>query len=170
MFLSSFALEITALAFLAEISISQSSLRHPNTVNMKFLSHTLLAKESLLPILISVAIPAVTVIILTLVGVLPQEAATTYFFFTLFLLQICILFRITYRAQAAPEIKRILLFGGILLGTVALLTLLSSLIAPLGAITGMGTWTPLTASLLPLSPLLYLILTVLTPFLHRTAK
>ncbi len=170
MFLSSFAVEITVLCFLAEISISQSSLRHPNTVNMKFLSHTLLTKESLLPISVSVAIPAVTVIILTLVGVLPQEAATTYFFLSLFFLQICILFRITYRAQAAPEIKRALLIGGVLVGSVTLLTLLSSLITPLGAVTGMGTWTPLTAILLPLSPALYLILTVLLPFLHRTAK
>ena len=121
MFLSGFAFEIAALCFLAEVPISQSALRRQKIVDEKFLLGTLLSKE-LLPTLISVGITALTVIVITLVGVLPQEAARTYFFFALFLLQICILCRIAHREKTAPEAKRILLFGGVPVAVVALLT------------------------------------------------
>ena len=73
-------------------------------------------------------------------------------------------------AKVRPQRKRTFILGGILFGTVGLLTLLSALIAPLGLVTGMGTWMALTAILLPLCPALYLVLTLLLPFLCRTAK
>ena len=170
MFLSGFVVEIVALCFLSEIPISQSTLRNPRIVDKKFFSDTLFAKESLIPTIVSVGITTLTILILTLVGVLPPEAVRTYFFISLFLLQICILCRIVYQSKGRPDIKKTLLTGAILIGVIILLTLLSALIAPLGTLTGMGELTLLTALLLPLCPALYLILISLMPFLHRTAK
>ncbi len=170
MFLSSFAVEVATLCFLAELPISQSALRCPSMIDKKFLLNTLLSKESLLPTVISVGITALTAIILFFVGVLPEGAIRTYLFLSLFFLQIFLLCRMAYLEKARPDKKKTLLIGGILVGAIALLTLLSSLISPLGAATGMGTWATLTAILLPLTPVLCLILTLLLPFFSRTAK
>jgi hypothetical protein len=108
--------------------------------------------------------------ILTLAGVITAPAARTYLFVSLFLLQICILVRIIYNAKAKPEPKKTLHIGGILVLAIALLTILSVLIPPFEAVTGMGTWTVLTAILLLLSPIIYWILHLLLPFFGRTAK
>lgn len=170
MFLSGFAVEIAALIFLADLPIAQSALRRPNTVNNKFLFKTLLLGESLLPTLVSVVVTALTSIILALVNAIPRDAIRTYFFVSLFLLQTGILCYSAYRAKAKPEWKKTLHIGGILLGVIGVLILLSALIPSFGAGTGMGTWTVLTAILLPLSPALYIIFNLLLPFLHRTAK
>ena len=170
MFLSGFAVEIAALIFLADLPIAQSALRRPNTVNNKFLFKTLLLGESLLPTLVSVGVTALTSIILALVNAIPRDAIRTYFFVSLLLLQTGILCYSAYRAKAKPEWKKALHIGGILLGVIGVLILLSALIPSFGAGTGMGTWTVLTAILLPLSPALYIIFNLLLPFLHRTAK
>ena len=170
MFLSGFAIEIAALYFLSDVPLSQSVLRRPNTTDKTFLFGTLFAKELLIPTILSIAIPALTSVILAFVGVLPRGSIRTYFFVSLLLLQICVLLRITYRAQVRPETKKTLLICGISVGVLAVLILLSVLIAPVGAITGMGAWNPLTACLLPLTPALYFILNLLVPFLGRTAK
>ncbi len=170
MFLLSFALEIVAVFFLAELPLSQQILRRPRMIDKTFLHQTLFAKELLLPTVISVAITSLVTIILTLASVLSKGEAGTYLFFSLFLLQICLLCRICLAAKARPQIKKTVVIGGILVGAIALLTLLSALIAPFGAVTGMGAWTALSAILLPLSPALYLVLTLLFPFLCRTAK
>ena len=170
MFLSSFAVEVVALCFLADVQISQSALRRPRTLDNQFLLNTLFAKEALLPTVISVGITALITIVLTFAGVLPKTAAQTYFYFSLFFLQICILCRICFAGKIRPNPKKILFLAGIFVGVIALLTLLSSLIASLGVVTGMGAWTLLTAILLPLTPVLYLILTLILPFLRRTAK
>ena len=164
MFLSSFALEVVAVFFFAELPFSQQTLRHPRMIDKTFLEQTLFAKEKLLPTVISVAITALVAIILTLADVLTKSVAATYLFFSLFLLQICIMCRICFTEKAKPQSKRTLLLGGILIGVLALLTLLSTLIVPIGAVTGMGAWTMLTAILLPLTPALYLISTLLLPF------
>ena len=169
-FLSSFALEIAALYFIADIPIAQSALRHPIVTDKSFLSNTLFSQKSLLPTVISVAITSLATVILTLVGVLGASTAQTYLFFSLFLLQISLLCRVLYSAKVRPQLKRTLILGGILLGIVALLTALSILISPFGAVTGMGAWTVLTVILLPLCPSLYLISSLLLPFLNRTAK
>ena len=170
MFFSSFVLEVLAVFYFAELPLSQQSLRSPRMINTAFLQKTLFAKEKLLPTVISVAITALTTIILTLAGVLSKPMASTYLFFSLFLLQICLLCRICFAEKAKPQLRRTLLMGGILIGVVALLTLLSALIAPFGLMTGMGAWAPISAILLPLAPALYLILNLLLPFLRRTAK
>lgn len=170
MFLSSFALDAVAVFYLAEIPLSQQSLRSSRVIDKAFLSQTLFAKEKILPTVISVAITALVTVILTLIGVLSKPVAGTYLFFSLFFLQICLLCRICFAEKAKPQFKRTLLVGGILIGVVAVLTLLSALIAPFGLMTGMGSWMPITAILLPLLPALYLILNLLLPFLRRTAK
>ena len=170
MFLSSFALDAVAVFYLAEIPLSQQSLRSSRVIDKAFLSQTLFAKEKILPTAISVAITALVTVILTLIGVLSKPVAGTYLFFSLFFLQICLLCRICFAEKAKPQFKRTLLVGGILIGVVAVLTLLSALIAPFGLMTGMGSWLPITAILLPLLPALYLILNLLLPFLRRTAK
>ena len=170
MFLCSFAAEIAALFFLAEVPIAQAALRRPTVTDKKFILQTLFSKEALLSTGISVGITALTVIILTFAGAVSASATQTYLWFSLFLMQISILFRIAYKAKARPQLKRSLILCGIALGVIAFLTLLSALIAPLGAVTGMGAWTGLTAILLPLCPALYFILILLLPFLNRTAK
>ena len=170
MFLSGFVIEIAVLCFLADIPIAQSALRRPITTDRNFLSNTLFSKKSLLSTVISVGITALTTIILTFAGVLTGMAAQTYLFFSLFLLQVCLLCRIFYRAKVRPQLRKPLFFGGILIGAIALLTLLSTLFSSVGVVTGMGVWTALTAILLPLCPALFLILTLLLPFLSRTAK
>ena len=170
MFLSGFAVEIMVLCFLADVPIAQSALRRSITTDKKFIYDTLFSKEKLLPTIISVGITALTSIILTFAGVLTATATQTYLFFSLFLLQICLLCCLVYAKKARPQLKKTLIFGGILVGGIALLTLLSALISPFGVATGMGSWTALTAILLPLCPALYLILRLLLPFLHRTAK
>ena len=170
MFLSSFAVEIAVLCFLADAPIAQSALRRPGVTDKTFISQTLLSKESLLSIAISVGITALTTVILAFAGVLTEAAAQTYLYFSLFFLQISVLLRIAYKAKVRPQRKRTLILGGILFGIIVLLTLLSTLIAPLGIVTGMGAWTGLTAILLPLCPALYFILMLLLPFLNRTAK
>lgn len=170
MFLSGFAIEIAALAVLSDIPISQATLRRSNTIDQKFLFNSLLTKKSLLPTLVSAGMTALMTAILTLAGVITAPAARTYLFFSLFLLQICILVRIIYNVKAKPELKKTLHIGGILILAIALLTLLSVLIPPFEAVTGMGTWTILTAILLLLSPIIYWILHLLLPFFGRTAK
>lgn len=170
MLLSGFAVEIAALYFLSDVPLSQSALRRPNTTDKTFLFGTLLSKESLLPTLFAAAITALTTVILALTGVLPREGVRTYFFVSLLLLQICILLCIAYRTKVRPEAKKTLLICGISVGVLAVLILLSVLIAPFGAVTGMGSWTALSACLLPIAPVLYFILKLLLPFLHRTAK
>ena len=170
MFLSSFAVEIAALYFLGDVPIAQSALRRPSLIDRTFLSDTLFSKESLFPTVISVGITALTTIILALAGVLSTMAVQTYLFFSLFLLKICILCRIACKAKVRPQIKRTAIIGGILVGIIALLTLLSLLISPFGAVTGMGSWSALTAILLPLCPVIYFALTFLLPFLSGTAK
>ena len=170
MFLSSFAVEIAALYFLGDVPIAQSALRRPSLIDRTFLSDTLFSKESLFPTVLSVGITALTTIILALAGVLSTMAVQTYLFFSLFLLQICILCRIACKAKVRPQIKRTAIIGGILVGIIALLTLLSLLISPFGAVTGMGSWSALTAILLPLCPVIYFALTFLLPFLSGTAK
>jgi hypothetical protein len=170
MFLFGFATEIAVLCFLADAPIAQSALRRPGVTDKTFLSQTLFSKVSLLSIAISIGVTVLTTIVLTFAGVLPEAAAQTYLCFSLFFLQISVFFRIAYMAKVRPQRKRTFILGGILFGTVGLLTLLSALIAPLGLVTGMGTWMALTAILLPLCPALYLVLTLLLPFLCRTAK
>ena len=170
MLLSSFVIEAVALIFLAEVSISQQTLRHPQKFDKHFIEDVLLSKESLLPTAISVAITALVVIILTWVGVLSQALSQTYFYFSLLFLQIVFLCRLCVLSKIRPQLKKTLLCGGIFVGAIALLTLLSSLISPLGVVTGIGSWMALTALLLPLMPVLYMILTLILPFLRRTAK
>ena len=170
MFLSGFAVEIAALCFLADAPIAQSALRRPGVTDETFLLQTLLSKKTLLPTVISVGITALTAIVLTFAGVLTGAVAQTYMCFSLLLLQIFVLFRIAYLSKVRPQRKQTLILGGIFFGVLALLTLLSALILPLGVVTGMGSWMTLTAILLPLCPLLYFILTLLLPFLSRTAK
>ena len=170
MFLSGFAVEIAVLYFLSDVPLSQSVLRCPNTTDKNFLFGTLLSKESLIPTTLAIVITALTTVILAWTEVLSHESVKTYFFASLLLLQICALLRITYRAKVRPETKKTLLICGIAAGVLAVLVLLSVLIAPVGAVTGMGAWTALTVSLLPLAPALYFILILLVPFLHRTAK
>ena len=170
MFLSSLAVEGVALCFIAEAPISQFALRQSRTLDQKFILQTLLSKKSLLPAVISAGVTALLTIVLTLTGVLTQSVAQTYLFFALFLLQIGIFCRICYKAGVKSQSKRVAILGGILLAAVALLTLLSSLISAFGASTGMGAWMALTAILLPLAPAVYFLLTLLLPFLHRTAK
>ncbi len=170
MFISGFAIEIAALAILSDIPISQATLRRSNTIDQKFLFNTLLTKKSLLPTLASAGMTALMTAILTLTGVITAPAARTYLFFSLFILQICILVRIIYNVKAKPELKKTLHTGGILVLAIVLLTLLSLLIPSFEVVTGMGTWTILTAILLLLSPTIYWILHLLLPFLHRTAK
>ena len=170
MSLCGFAVEIVVLCLLADIPIAQSALRKPGMIDEKFLSNTLFSKKSLLATAVSTGITTLTAIILTFVGVIGAMAAQTYLFFSLFLLQICILCRIVYKTKARPQFKKTAIIGGILVGVIALLTLLSVLIVPFGVITGMGTWKILTVILLPLCPLLYFALAFLLPFLSRTAK
>ena len=170
MFLSGFAIEIAALAILSDIPISQATLRRSNTIDQKFLFNTLLTQKSLLPTLASAGMTALMTAILTLTGVITAPAARTYLFFSLFLLQICILIRIIHHAKAKPEPKKILQIGGILVLSIALLMLLSLLIPSVEAVTGMGTWATITAILLPLSPAIYFITSIFIPFLSRTAK
>ena len=170
MLLSGFAVEIAALYFLSDVPLSGSMLRRPNTTDKTFLFGTLLSKEALISTLVAAAIPALTTVILALTGVLPHDAARTYFFASLLLLQISVLLRIAHRAKVRPETKKTLLICGIIVGTLSALILLSVLIPAFGTVTGMGTWTTLSACLLPLVPALYFILNLLLPFLHRTAK
>lgn len=170
MFVSSFALEIAAVYFLADVPIAQSALRHPRVTDKKFISQTLFSKEGLLPTVISVGMTALITIILTFAGVLDTSAAQTYLYFSLFFMQISVLLCIVRREKVSPQRKRTLILCAALIGSIALLTLLSALISPLGVVTGMGSWTVLTAILLPLCPVIYLILTLLLPFLSRTAK
>ena len=150
--------------------ISQPALRNPQTLNNSFINNKLFSKEKLLSTLISVGITALLAIILALVGVFSRSVTQTYLFFSLLLLQLSILGRICFAEKARPQPKRALIFGGILVGAIALFTLLSVLIAPFGVVTGMGALTPLSAILLPLCPALYFVLNLLLPFLHRTAK
>ena len=170
MFLAGFVVEILGVCFLADLPIPQAALRTPRVTDQKFFFASLFSKTALMPTLFSVGITALKAIILTFVGVLSKSAAQTYLFFSLFLLQICHLCRITNREKAKPDVKKIFLFVGVLVGTIVLLTLLSSLITSFGTVTGMGAWTLLTAILLPLSPAIYWILTLLILFLNRTAK
>ena len=170
MFFSSFVVEIAVLCLLADMPIAQTALRRQNRIDQKFLANTLFSKEGFLPALVSVGITALTTIILAFAGVLEREAVQTYLFLSLFFLQICFILRMLILQKARPNKKKALIICGVLVGAIALLTLLSSLIVPFGAATGMGRWTALTAILLPLSPTLYLILTLLLPFLRRTAK
>ena len=170
MLLSGFTLEIAALLFLCDVPLMQSALRRPNPTNQTFLLGTLLSKESLLPTLISVAITALTTVILALASVLPRESVKTYLFASLLLLQICVLFRLSYKAKLKPQPKKTLILCGVVVGIFGLLTLLSCLISGVGALTGMGAWTALSAALLPLCPGLYFILLLILPFLNRTAK
>ena len=170
MFFAGFAIEIAALYFLAEVPIAQSALRQPNGINAKFIANTLLSKEVLLSTVISVGIPTLTTVILAFAGVLSASAVQTYLYFSLFLMQMTVLIRIAHKAKARPQRKRTLILCGILVGVIALLTLLSVLVSPLGTVTGLGIWSVLTAVLLPLCPALYLILMLLLPFLSRTAK
>ena len=169
-FLSGFAFEIAVLFFLADSPIAQSALRRPMITDRRFLHDTIFSKVSLLPTVISVAITALTAVILTFAGVLGTTDAQTYLFFSLFLMQICLLCRIIYQRKVRLQPKRALIWGGILAGAIALLTLLSVVISSFGLISGMGSWKALTAILLPLCPALYFIFTLLLPFLSRTAK
>ena len=170
MFLSGFVLEAAVVFWLAEMPVSQSALRNPKIFNQSFLGEKLFSKEKLLPTAISVGVTALVAIILALAGPLSKSAAQTYLFLSLFLLQLSFLARICIAEKARPQIKRALIVGGVAVGTILLLTLLSALIAPLGLVTGMGALTPLSAILLPLCPALYFVLNLLLPFLHRTAK
>ena len=170
MFLFGFAVEITALCFLSDVPIAQSALRRPGMTDKTFILQKLLSKESLLSIVIPVGITALTTIILTFAGVLTAAAAQTYLCFSLFFLQISVLFRIAYMGKVRAQLRRTLILSAILFCAVGLLTLLSVLIVPFGVVTGMGSWMVLTAILLPLCPGLYLILMLLLPFLSRTAK
>ena len=170
MFLSSFVVEIAALCFLADVPISQEALRRPNAPDKKFLSQILFSKRSLITTLVSAGIPSLTVVILTLAGVISNDAARTYLFVSLLLLQICLLVYTFKRSKVKLELKKTLLIGGVVLGTIAVLLLLSAFITSLGAVTGMGAWTPLTAILLLLSPILYWGMTLLFHFFGRTAK
>jgi hypothetical protein len=170
MLFSGFAIEIAALLFLCDVSLSQSVLRRPNPTNQKFLFETLLERKELLSTLISVAIGTLTTVILAFASVLPREGVKTYLFASLLLLQICILFRLSWKARVKPQTKKTLILCGVVLGVFGLLTLLSCLIPSVGALTGMGAWTALTAALLPLCPGLYFILLFLLPFFDRTAK
>ena len=169
MFLSSFAVEIAALCFFADVPIAQSALRRPNATSTKFIFNALSIK-SLLPTIVSAGISAILAGILTLTRVITGEMTQTYLFFSLFLLQISLLCRITYRAKAIPQQKKTLTLSMILVCAIGVLTLLSVLISPFGAVTGMGSWTSLTAALLPLCPTIYFILTLILPFFSRTAK
>lgn len=170
MLFSGFAIEIAALLFLCDVLLSQSVLRRPNPTNQKFLFETLLERKELLSTLISVAIGTLTTVILAFASVLPREGVKTYLFASLLLLQICILFRLSWKARVKPQTKKTLILCGVVLGVFGLLTLLSCLIPSVGALTGMGAWTALTAALLPLCPGLYFILLFLLPFFDRTAK
>ena len=170
MCLSGFAVEIAALCFFSDLPIAQSALRHPSATDKKFISNTLLSVRMLLPTAISAGTIAILSVILTSVGVTTRATAQTYLFCSLFFLQICLLASIAYRAKARPRQKTVLVFGVVAIGFVGLLTLLSTLISSFGLITGMGAWTPLAAILLPLSPILYFILTRILPFFSRTAK
>ena len=169
-FLSGFAFEIAVLFFLADAPIAQSALRRPMITDRRFLHDTIFSKVSLLPTVISVAITALTTVILTFAGVLGTTDAQTYLFFSLFLMQICLLCRIIYQRKVRLQPKRAVILCGILAGAIALLTLLSVVISSFGLISGMGSWKALTAILLPLCPALYFIFTLLLPFLSRTAK
>ena len=170
MFLSSFALEVAAVFFLADMPFSQSALRRRAVLGKAFLSKTLFAKQAILSTAIPVGFTALLTVILTLAGVYTKMAASTYLFFSLLLLQICIFCRLCILEKGRPQMKKTLIMSGIFVGVVAILTLLSVLITPFGAATEMGSWTALTAILLPIAPALYWILTLLLPFLHRTAK
>ena len=161
---------IAALCFLADVPISQEALRRPNAPDKKFLSQILFSKRSLITTLVSAGIPSLTVVILTLAGVISNDAARTYLFVSLLLLQICLLVYTFKRSKVKLELKKTLLIGGVVLGTIAVLLLLSAFITSLGAVTGMGAWTPLTAILLLLSPMLYWGMILLFHFLSRTAK
>lgn len=170
MLLAGFAMEIAALYFFAEVPIAQSALRKPRIIGRKFITNVLLSKEALLSTLISTVIPALTAIILAFAGVLSVSNVQTYLYFSLFFMQMAILIRISCKGKARPQHKRIFILCSIIVGVIGLLTLLSTLISPLGVVTGLGSWTVLTAILLPLCPILYLILGLLLPFLSRTAK
>ena len=170
MLLSGFAVEIAALYFLCDVPLSQSALRTPHLTNRNFLFGKLLAEKSIIPTFVSVFITALTTVILAIGKVVPRESVKTYFFVSLLLLQICIFFRIVRAAKIAPERNKTLILCGIFVGVFAILTLLSVLIDPFGAFTGMGFWNGILAIFLPLCPGLYLILELLLPFLDRTAK
>jgi hypothetical protein len=163
-------LEAAVVFWLAEMPVSQSALRNSKIFHKSFLEDKLFSKEKLLPTAISVGVTALVAIILAFAGPLSKSAAQTYLFLSLFLLQLSFLARICFAEKARPQIKRSLIVGGVAVGVILLLTLLSALIAPLGIVTGMGDLTPLSAILLPLCPVLYFVLHLLLPFLHRTAK
>ena len=168
MFLSGFVIEIAVLCFLADIPIAQSALR--TATDRGGLTKTLFSKKLLLPTVISVAITAWCSIFLAFTGILATATAQTYLFFSLVLLQFCILLRVIYSAKGRPHLKMILIVGGVLIVVIALLILLSLLIFPFGVATGMGSWCALSVILLPLCPSVYFILTFLFSFLYRTAK
>ena len=170
MLLSGFAVEIVALYFLCDVPLSQASLRRPNLTNQEFLFGKLLSPEALIPTAVSVFITALTTVILAFGKVMPREDVQTYFFISLLLLQVCILFRIARSAKVKPEKNKTLILGGVFIGVFTLLTLLSVLIPSFGVLTGMGAWGMMSAVLLPLCPGFYLILELLLPFLDRTAK
>jgi len=170
MFLSGFAVELAVLYLLADLPVPQSALRHPNHINNKFLANVLFSKDEVLPTVLSVGIPTLTTIILAFAGVLEKGEVQTYLFFSLFFLQVSLLCRTLRSQRAIPNKKKTLLISGIFFGVIALFTLLSSLILPFGTVTGMGAWALLTAILLPLTPALYIIFTLLLSFLNRTAK
>ncbi len=170
MFLSSLVFDAVVAFFFAEAPVSQSALRHTKRLGKGFLTNTLFSKQALLPTVISIGLTALVTVILALAGAFSNAVAQTYLFFSLFLLQACILCRICILGKVRPQIKRTLALYGILVGVTILLTVLSALIVPLGAVTKMGNWTVLSAILLLLAPLLYLVLSFLFPFFHRTAK
>ena len=170
MCLSAFAVEIAALCFLADVPIAQSALRRPCATDGKFISKILLSAKALSPVVLSATVTAILPGILTFSGVITKAMTQTYLFFSLFLLQMSILIRIAYRAKAMPQRKTAAIFAVTMAGSAGALTLLSSVIPTFGLLTGMGTWMPLTAILLLLSPALYYALALILPFFNRTAK
>ena len=164
--------DLIAVFSLLYIQIPQHLTRKTVLLNESAIEATLFSKKTslTLPSILGSALTALYAAILTWCGVIGTSAACTYLLVSFILTRVLGMFLPLSYEVLCQNIRRLIIFALLLLLPVGFLIPFSVMFAPVGAVTGLGAWTLVTALSLPIMPVIVLAIKFLPDFFQRTAK
>lgn len=164
--------DLIATLSLLSVRIPQYMTRRSIPLNESAIKVLLFSKKesTVLPAVIGATITALYAAILTWCGVIDASAACTYLLVSMILTKAMGIFLPLSCGVENQSIKVLVGFALLLLLPVGMFIPFSVWFAPVGAVTGLGAWTLVTALSLPIMPTIVLAVKFLPNFFHRTAK